>query len=139
MQVVIQKDETGCGLACVAMLADTGYGEVRQAAAALGIRPDDPALWSDTGPVRRLLDHYGIRAAPEETPFTGWGGLPDRALLATKHHYEGDRPCWHWCLFVRGPGGPVVLDPAASLAENRRTDWAAMAPAWSIGLPEAPA
>ena len=130
----MQEDATGCGLACVAMLAGEPYAAVRETAAGLGIRPDDPALWSDTAYVRRLLAHYGIAAVPGETPFTGWDTLPDRALLATRHHYEQGRPFWHWCVFAREPGGPEVLDPAPYLAHPRRTDLAAIEPAWFMAV-----
>ena len=137
LQAVVQEQPTGCGLACVAMLAGQGYQAVRTTAAGLGITADDDALYSDTAYMRRLLAHYGIPADPGETPFTGWGDLPDRALLATKHHYEGGRPFWHWCVFVRDAHGAAVLDPAPDLADNRRTDWAGIEVAWFIRLAEA--
>lgn len=132
MEPVIQEEATGCGLACVAMLAGESYQAVREVAAGLGIYASDAALWSDTAYVRRLLAHYGIAAAPEETPFTTWAELPDCALLATKHHYENGRPFWHWVVFVREAEGAAVLDPAPYLAENRRTDWEAMRVAWFL-------
>lgn len=138
MDAIRQEEETGCGLACVAMLAGQSYAAVRETAAGLGIFAADEALWSDTTYVRRLLDHYGIKSAPQETPFTDWTDLPDRALLATKLHYENGQPFWHWAVFVREADGPVVLDPAPHLASNRRTDWAAMEVTWFIGVETAP-
>ncbi|MFA9460350.1 hypothetical protein [Thiohalorhabdus methylotrophus] len=137
MEVVIQEEETGCGLACVAMLAGESYEAVRRTAAGMGIRATDEALWSDTAYVRRLLRHYGIETRPGEAPFTGWAELPARALLATKLHYDRGRPFWHWVVFVREPEGPVVLDPAPYLAGNRRTDTEAITPAWFIPIPTA--
>lgn len=118
----------------VAMLAGKSYQTVREVAAGLGITADDDALYTDTAYVRRLLAHYDIAAAPGETPFTAWAELPDCALLATKHHYEQERPFWHWVVFVREREGAVVLDPAPHLADNRRTDWQDMAVAWSIAV-----
>lgn len=132
MKAIIQEEQTGCGLACVAMLAGESYQAVREAAAGLGIYASDEALWSDTDYVRRLLAHYGLEAAPGERPFTSWAELPDCALLATKHHYENGRPFWHWAVFTRAPEGAVVLDPAAYLADNRRTDCADIDVAWYI-------
>mgnify|MGYP000185013675 CR=1 FL=1 len=132
MKAIFQEEETGCGLACVAMLAGVSYQAVREAAAGLGIFASDEALYSDTAYVRRLLEHYALKAEPGETPFTTWEGLPDCALLATKHHFEGGQPFWHWAVFVREPEGAAVLDPAPYLSNNRRTDWATIAPAWFI-------
>jgi len=134
MKVVVQEEETGCGLACVAMLAGERYRSVREAAAELGVSAADEALWSDTAPVRRLLAHFGIKAEAGEVPFSGWAHLPEPALLATKLHYREGRAFWHWVVFVREPEGPVVLDPAAHLTENRRSDLEAIMPAWFIAI-----
>jgi len=76
MKAIVQEEETGCGLACVAMLAGESYQTVREAAAGRGIYAGDDALYSDTAYVRRLLAHYGIKAAPEETPFAAPGAEP---------------------------------------------------------------
>jgi len=65
MEALVQADETGCGLACVAMLAGTSYPSVRTLAANLGISPAEEALWSDTTYVRRLLPHYGLHPYSE--------------------------------------------------------------------------
>ena len=132
MVPVIQEEQTGYGLACVAMLTGESYQAVRETAAGLGIFASDEALYSDTAYVRRLLEHYAIQAGPGEMPFTTWEDLPDCALVATKHHYENGRPFWHWAVFVREAEGAAVLDPAPHLSNNRRTDWAAIAPAWFI-------
>jgi len=132
MRVVIQEETTGCGLACVAMLAGMSYAAVREAAAELGIYAADEALFSDSAYVRRLLAHFGVEADRKETPFTAWAQLPDLALLATKQRFEAGRLYWHWAVFAREPDGAVVLDPAPYLEENRRTDWEEMAPAWYI-------
>ena len=72
MKAIVQEEETGCGLACVAMLAGESYQAVREVAAGLGITASDDTLYSDTAYVRRLLAHYGIAAVPRETPFTTW-------------------------------------------------------------------
>jgi len=76
MKAIVQEEQTGCGLACVAMLAGASYQAVREAAAGLGITAGDEALWSDTAKVRHFLAPYDIAAAPEETPFTAPGAEP---------------------------------------------------------------
>ena len=38
MKAIVQEEETGCGLACVAMLAGESYQTVREAAAGNGTR-----------------------------------------------------------------------------------------------------
>jgi ABC-type bacteriocin/lantibiotic exporter with double-glycine peptidase domain len=136
MKVVLQEDMTGCGLACVAMIAGKTYAEVKQAAAKLGIRPKDKKLYSDTKYVRRLLARFGVRAPEQEKPFASWEALPDTALLSIKYHKENDRPMWHWVVFERNEGEATVLDPAKYMLRHRRTDFGNMKPKWFIQIQE---
>ncbi len=131
-RLVVQQETTGCGIACAAMLAGISYTKAKQAAKDLGISPRDPALWSDTQPMHRLLAHLKIKTAQRQTPFTGWEKLPERALLAIKWHRENGVACWHWTVFVRENGKSCVLDPKKTLKHNRRTDLGRMRPKWFI-------
>ena len=137
MRIVLQEDETGCGLACVAMIAGKTYAEVKQTAASLGIRVKDKKLYSDTKYVRRLLRRFGIEFSNEEKPFVSWDALPDQALLSIKHHKENFRNVWHWVVFERREGRAAVLDPAKYVLHHRRTDFGAMKPKWFIEIFEA--
>ena len=132
MKAVIQAEKTGCGIASVAALAGVSYISAKAAANSLGISAEDPRLWSDTAPVRRLLTHYGLRAGTKEIPFDSWEKLPDRALLAIKWHLESGKPFWHWVVFARIRGESFVLDPKKALVMNRRTDFGRMKPRWFI-------
>jgi len=38
--------------------------------------------------------------------------------LSIKHYTENNRNYWHWVVFNREQGNPVVLDSAAYLKEN---------------------
>ncbi len=111
MKPVVQEEKTGCAIAAAAALAGISYRQARETANGIGIFAEDPALWSDTKPIRRLLEQLGITTCSEETPFTGWDDLPDRALLAIKWHLENGKPHWHWVVFVReGTHNSYVLD-----------------------------
>lgn len=134
MDIVIQQDQTGCGIACVAMLTDTSYEEVKATAASLGVVPADKKLWSDTMYVRTLLRNSSISCSDSEVPFTTWQALPDLALIAINYRLENGMPLWHWSVFKRETQGAVVYDPAPYLEENHRTDFAAMTPRWSIEI-----
>jgi ABC-type bacteriocin/lantibiotic exporter with double-glycine peptidase domain len=134
MQPVIQQQPTGCGLACVAMLARVTYKDVQHAAKQFGISAEDERLWSDTAYVRTLLRHYGIRASDRAQPFPSWKALPDLALLAIKWRMQRSRSFWHWVVFWRGPRGAVVLDPKQALRTHRRTDFGRMRPKWLIEI-----
>jgi hypothetical protein len=131
---VIQEDVTGCGIASVAALAGVTYKQAREVATQLYIQVSDSRLWSDTAFVRTLLKHYGIEAGPQEQPFRSWKTLPPLALLATKWHRTGNQAFWHWVIFRRGTGGPMVLDPKRSLKKNVRTDFGRIKPKWFITI-----
>lgn len=134
MEIVRQEEPTGCGLASVAMMSGRTYQQVKEFANSLGIFAEDSRLYSDTGYVRRLLAKYGIRVSGEETPFTTWNALPNKALLAIKYRIEDGQPSWHWVVFCGEHGASVVLDPAPYLSNNQRTDFEDMQPKWFIEI-----
>ena len=132
MKPVVQLERTGCGIASVAAVVGVNYDQARRVANRLGIVAEDPALWSETDYVRRLLKEYGFRLARTEAPFTSWEALPDLALLAIKWHEDRGRAFWHWVVFWRGTRGPVVLDSNRALPRHVRTDFGRMKPKWCI-------
>ena len=137
MQVIIQQEATGCGIASVANIVQHSYAEVKAIANQIGIYATDTALYSDSHYVRRLLTHFDWRAAPTETPFTHWDALPDTALLAIKWHQQQGVPFWHWCVFKRVDGHRMVLDSAAYLEKNCITDLSKLQPKWFIAVTKA--
>lgn len=132
MKAVLQEDLTGCGIACVATLANVSYQQVKSVAMTLGINVGDSRLWSNTAYVRVLLNHYAIQSLPGESPFRSWQALPPLALLATKWHRENNQAFWHWMIYWKRPDGPVVLDPKFNLRNHVRTDFGRIKPRWSI-------
>lgn len=84
MKPVIQQERTGCGIASAAAIAGLSYAQVKNVAASLGISAQDQRLWWQTAPVRRLLNHPGVKAARGEQPFRSWQTLPNLALLSIK-------------------------------------------------------
>jgi ABC-type bacteriocin/lantibiotic exporter with double-glycine peptidase domain len=134
METIIQKDKTGCGVACVAMIAGKTYEEVKLKANSLGIFTEDKKLWSETTYVRKLLKEYQISFSKTEEPFSEWAALPDIALLSIKYRIEHGKPFWHWTVFERKNGNDIVRDPAAYLDENERTDFESINPKWFIKI-----
>lgn len=134
MKPVVQRERTGCGIASVAALAGVSYAQAKRAANRLGIFADDPRLWSETQPVRELMTHFRLHAAEKKTPFVSWAALPDVALLAIKWHREKGLAFWHWVVFWRSPGGPVVLDSKQALCRHVRTDFGRIKPKWWIAV-----
>ena len=132
LKPVIQEELTGCGIASVANILGKTYAQMKAIANAAGIYAQDQSLWSDTQYVRTLLRNAGVATSIGEIPFLSWSELPDLALLSIKHHQRDGKDFWHWVVFKRIDGQPLVLDSASYLASNARTDFAAMQPQWFI-------
>lgn len=131
---VVQEEVTGCGIASVANILGKTYAEMKAIASAIGIHAADTSLWSDTQYVRRLLSSAGVETSRDEIPFDSWEALPDLALLSIKHHQEDGKNFWHWVVFKRIDGQPLVLDSASYLPSNVRQDFEAMQPKWFIEI-----
>lgn len=129
---VIQEEPNGCGIAAVANILGKTYAQIKAIANAAGIYAQDQALWTDTQYVRTLLRNAGVATSVGEVPFQSWDQLPDLALLPIKHHQRDAKSFWHWVVFKRTDGLPLVLDSASYLTSNARTDFAAMQPQWFI-------
>lgn len=134
MNVVVQEETTGCGIASVANILGKTYAEMKAIANAMGIYAEDTSLWSDTHYVRRLLSHAGIKTSADELPFESWETLPNTALLSIKHHQENGNDFWHWVVFKRDQGEAAVLDSASYLPSNIRKDFDDMQPKWFIAV-----
>ena len=132
--IVIQEEVTGCGIASVANIVGLSYSDVKAKANSLGIYADDDSLYSDTEYVRKLLREYGVVASLVEHPFESWDSLPSMALLSIKYHEKGGKPYWHWVVFQRQQDVAVVIDSAAYLENNERTDFHVMNPKWFITI-----
>ena len=132
LKPVIQEENTGCGIAAVAKIRGKSYAQMKAIANAMGIDATDTSLWSDTQYVRRMLASAGVTTSADEIPFRSWDALPELALLSIKYHREGAKDFWHWVVFKRLDGQPVVLDSASYLPSNVRTDFDAMQPKWFI-------
>lgn len=133
MEVVIQEEPTGCGIASVANIVGLSYADVKHRANSIGIFSEDKTLYSDTGYVRKLLQEFGFQAASSEMPFESWSQLPDLALLATKYHLEAEKPYWHWAVYKR-ENPPCVLDSSTSLTKNKIIDLSDINPKWYISV-----
>lgn len=132
MKPVIQQEQTGCAIASVAAIAGISYEAAKKLANNMGIYADDPALWSESRYIRRLLAKLGIKTANKEVDFTSWAALPSCALLSIKWHLENDQPHWHWAVFIREGELEYVIDSKASLKSNVRIDFGRMKPKWYI-------
>ncbi len=134
MNPVIQQQITGCAIASSAAIAGVSYNKAKTIANSIGIFAEDPALWSKTDYIRKLLKKINIATADHQTDFTSWDELPDCALLAIKWQLINNTPYWHWVVFVREDERHYVLDSKKDLKTNKRTDFGRIKPKWFIAI-----
>lgn len=147
IQRQLQHDRSGCGLACVAMLAGIGYVQARTLARALAIGPRPyryraggglrtaRAGWlTDARQLRRMLAVLRIRTRAERE-VTRWDQCDGDGLVAINARDDGT---WHWVVYLHGDGGRV-LDPNPRVRRDARRDFRRMRPARFVPVERAAA
>ncbi|WP_341678703.1 cysteine peptidase family C39 domain-containing protein [Niveibacterium sp. SC-1] len=123
MRRVIQEDSTGCGLACVAMLAGRSYQAVKkQAHSVLKTWPRGPrSFYTTKSHLKALLAEYGVRHGNYRKA-DSWEKLnADLAIVAINLQANDN---WHWVVFRRDGSDRYLLDPRAK-SERRIDFWRA--------------
>ena len=93
MKLVKQRDENGCGLACVAMVAGRPYSAIRK------ILGSDEVGPTQLRKLRQIMRQHGIAAGERmiplrsRTPFE----LPFDALIKMNPRRNGRE--WHWVIW----------------------------------------
>jgi ABC-type bacteriocin/lantibiotic exporter with double-glycine peptidase domain len=104
LQHVVQKNKnTGCGPACVAMLARVTYEEAR-----LAMFPDGRTirLSSDYTLVRRAFKRLGVQSEAKVQRANVWGNITHLAIVTC----QGAHPWLHWVVY--DPVRQIVYDPS---------------------------
>ena len=114
MKVVEQpKGSDGCGLACIAMLADTSYEKVKDIAKEkLGWKKFN----TDNGDLRKLAGEVNRELGTNiklgrQIIYNPTMILPDLAILVI--YYDPNKERWHWVVYNKNQC-PPVLDPRHS-------------------------
>ena len=121
MQKLKQIDSTGCGIACIAMLANLDYEEVKGYAVnrmGLGKGGD---FYADTRHLRELGHMCNLEVGKKKRPFKSFEALPNTAILAINYNAEDNK--WHWVVYHRTEYDEYVLDPRAEIKSDKRRDF----------------
>src|SRR5687767_4867859 len=102
---VVQRDGTGCGIACAAMLSRRSYFDVRRAARR--VLGDVARYWTDSSQLRKIMAPYHVSLGPEVTIRT-WQQIKAPALVAVQ--WKPRRGTCHWVVFIPDSRGGFVLD-----------------------------
>ena len=122
---IVQRDATGCGLACVAMLSKVSYSEAKALAATLGFAPKKRSYYTESWQLRQLLKDLGVRSQRGRR-VSHWSSIGSLSIVGINPTVRRGHTYWHWVVYVPGPHGGYVLDPMASIKSSRRTDFGRM-------------
>ena len=122
---VVQKDSTGCGIACAAMLSGTTYRRAKLLAIDLGIASDRPPYYTSSRDLSLLLRKLGLEPSRGRR-LSRWESLQCLSVVGINHNDETDT--WHWVVYVPTANGGYVLDPKKSIKSARRVDFGRMTP-----------
>lgn len=125
MKRVVQQDSTGCGIACIAMLAGKTYAEVRKYALKTLSLDECGPFYTNTNDLVKLGNQYELNVGVRRRKFKSFDILPDKAILAI--NYKENTNTWHWVVFHRTSSEQYVLDPKKSIKNNKRKDLARIA------------
>lgn len=104
-----QHDDTGCGIACVAMLVNQTYFEVKEQLIQDGFFTKHTVFFGTTfRHISTILTKYHLKPTPKRK-FKKWSNIPAKiAIASTNYNSAGS---WHWVVFVRDIDGYFIYDP----------------------------
>jgi len=108
-----QKDEKGCGIACVAMVTGKTYPQAKKFFLERVFLPTDRKLHTRHYQLRRALRM--LRVATEKRAFRNWRSIVSLSIVPINRMQDSG---WHWVVFVPNHTRPYILDPA--LGKGRR-------------------
>ena len=134
MKRIIQKDSSGCGLACIAMIAGISYRQVRKWSTKIGCSKDGH-FDTDASDLRELASCSKIALASRKRQFRSWDKIPHKSIVAINYMEKTDS--WHWVVFARDGDRKYVLDPKPSIKSDQRTDFWRMKGKWFLPVDSA--
>lgn len=107
--LVRQDDETGCGVACIAMLAGEDYEDVKKELFASSRKR---VFYTNYKDLRRGLERYGLSLEDGRARrFKSFDDIDSNAILAIEQS-PPSKSHWHWVVFVRDGRRRYLLDPS---------------------------
>jgi len=134
MRRIIQKDTTGCGIACIAMLTKQSYLKIKKSLLEIPGFTKDDYFYTDASDLRTLASKHKVVLAKRMRKFTSWSNIPDKSLLAIKYKKGKNKQesTWHWVVFNRTNKGEYIVDPNKTVKTNKRTDFGRIIVKWHL-------
>jgi ABC-type bacteriocin/lantibiotic exporter with double-glycine peptidase domain len=116
MKLIKQKDTTGCGLACVAMITGQTYNQVKRKYLPAP-RLEKLNILGEYYTDAKDLHNLSKNIAPKMISVKYWETIPNFAIVALGKRKDKS---WHWVVFQRKNSIPVFYDP---IYNKIRTDF----------------
>lgn len=121
---VIQEDSTGCGIACIAMVAGISYAEAKQITLNNEIlKKSVKNFYTTTKDLVNILNSIGIESS-KGRKVRYWSSINTISIVGINFLETTDT--WHWVLFIPNEDTGYVLDPSKRVKTEKRTDFSRM-------------
>ncbi|NWK59845.1 hypothetical protein HYI04_10685 [Acinetobacter sp. SwsAc2] len=121
---VIQEDSTGCGIACIAMVAGISYAEAKQITLNNEIlKKSVKNFYTTTKDLVNVLNSIGIESS-KGRKVRYWSSINTISIVGINFLETTDT--WHWVLFIPNEDTGYVLDPSKRVKTEKRTDFSRM-------------
>lgn len=109
-----QKDEYGCGIACVAMVTGKTYPQAKKFFMNRIFLPTDGKPHTRHYQLRRALGK--LKIATRKKAFRNWRSIESISIVPINRRLDGG---WHWVVFVPNGVRSYILDPAPGKGRRR--------------------
>ena len=116
MKKIKQKDRTGCGIACVAMIVNKPYSQIKKKMRSLGCFNKN-TFYTEYYDLKKTLKSYKVRTSKIYKK-KSWKSMKKDAIVAI--NYNKKRDTWHWVVFDKKNNH--VLDPNSKKPYRNITD-----------------
>ena len=121
---VIQEDSTGCGIACIDMVAGISYAEAKQITLNNEIlKKSVKNFYTTTKDSVNVLNSIGIESS-KGRKVRYWSSINTISIVGINFLETTDT--WHWVLFIPNEDTGYVLDPSKRVKTEKRTDFSRM-------------
>ena len=110
ISLISQDDDTGCGIACVAMLSGVSYKEAKLKLFRLMQWTDRRInLRTRACDLRKLSQSFNLK--PVIRSFSGWDNIDGCAIIGIRRSKRSSKRNFHWVVTLKTPHAFLILDP----------------------------
>lgn len=121
---VIQQDSTGCGIACIAMVAGISYSEAKRITLNNRIlKKSVKNFYTTTKDLVNILNSIGIESS-KGRKVRYWSSINTISIVGI--NYLETTNTWHWVVFIPNEDNGYVLDPSKKVKTENRKDFSRM-------------